>query len=63
MFLGRTDMEGFMLKYTLYLCSLYFFSLLSFCEDRVLDGRKMEDVILSGGLTYFFSAPVLEQGR
>lgn len=59
MFLGRTDIEGFVLKYTLYLCSLYLF-LLSFLRTGCWKAGEREGVILSGGSTCFFPAPDLK---
>lgn len=65
MFLGRTDIERFMSKYTLYLCSLYLALFSFFFEDRVLvlDGRGKGGWFFVWRVKVFFPAPGLKLGR
>lgn len=57
MFLGRTNIEGFMLKYTTSVLSIsHFFSLFLyfFLEGQGTEWQEKENIFLFGGLTYFF---------
>lgn len=63
MFLGRTDTDSFMLKYTLLLFSVFVGCLFCFVflfEDRVLGGRGQGGCSFCLGL---FPAPDLKMGR